>query len=44
MALGIPISAIAGGIADVPGLVVSWAGIAAVNLAYAWQNRKGDQT
>ncbi|HEU4514895.1 MAG TPA: hypothetical protein VFR87_17425 [Nocardioidaceae bacterium] len=43
MALGIPISAIAGGIGDVPGLVVSWAGIAAVNLAYAWQNRTGDR-
>lgn len=43
MALGIPISAIAGGIGDVQGLFVSWAGIAAVNVAYAWQNRKDDR-
>jgi NCAIR mutase (PurE)-related protein len=39
MALGIPISAIAAGTADLPGLVVSWAGIVAVNAAYAWQHR-----
>ena len=40
MALGIPISAIAAGTADLPGLVTSWAGIVAVNAAYAWQNRR----
>lgn len=40
LALAIPISAIAGDIGDLPGLVVSWAGIAAVNVSYAWQNRR----
>ena len=40
MALGIPISAIAAGTAELPGLVVSWAGIVAVNAAYAWQHRR----
>lgn len=43
LALGIPISAIAGGIADLPGLVVSWAGIVGVNAALAWQNRGGSR-
>ncbi|HEX6248095.1 MAG TPA: hypothetical protein VFZ64_09520 [Nocardioidaceae bacterium] len=40
LALGIPISAIAGGIGDLPGLVVAWAGIVGVNWAVAWQNRR----
>lgn len=40
LALGIPISGAAGGIADLPGLVVAWAGIVGVNCAYAWQNRR----
>jgi hypothetical protein len=39
LALGIPISGIAAGIDHLPGLVVAWAGIATVNLAYAWQRR-----
>lgn len=33
---GIPITAIAGGITDLPGILVAWAGIAAVNLAHAF--------
>lgn len=33
LGLGIPISAVAGGTAGVVGLVVAWAGIAAVNIA-----------
>jgi hypothetical protein len=32
---GIPLSGIAAGTAELPGLVVAWAGIAAVNLAVA---------
>lgn len=39
LALGIPISGIAGGTAHVAGLAVAWGGIAAVNVAYAWQHR-----
>lgn len=39
LALGIPLTAIAGGIADVTGIAVAWAGIALVNASYAWQNR-----
>jgi hypothetical protein len=37
---GIPITAIAAGVADLPGLVVAWAGIAAVNVAYAVGRRR----
>jgi hypothetical protein len=36
---GIPITAIAGGIADLPGIIVVWAGIGAVNLAAALRGR-----
>ncbi len=36
---GIPISGIAGGYGDVPGLVVAWAGIVGVNAVFAWGNR-----
>ena len=32
---GIPITAIAGGTADLAGILVAWAGIAAVNISYA---------
>ena len=39
---GIPITAISAGIADLPGLCVAWAGIAAVNVAHALQNRHRD--
>ena len=37
---GIPISGIAGGYGDVPGLVVAWAGIVGVNAVFAWGNRR----
>jgi hypothetical protein len=36
---GIPITAIAAGTADLPGLVVAWVGIAAVNAAHALSGR-----
>jgi len=38
---GIPITAVAGAMGDgLPGILVAWAGIAAVNFAYALQGRK----
>ncbi len=36
---GIPITAIAGGIADLPGILVAWCGIAVVNVSYAISSR-----
>ena len=36
---GIPISAISAGYADLPGLLVAWAGIVGVNAVFAWGNR-----
>ena len=42
MGVGIPISAISAGIADLPGLVVAWAGIVSVNVANALANRRRD--
>jgi len=36
---GIPISAISAGAADLPGLMVAWAGIVGVNAVFAWGNR-----
>lgn len=39
LALGIPISAVSAGIADLPGLMVAWAGIVGVNAMHAWQSR-----
>ncbi|MEO6510790.1 MAG: hypothetical protein ABIO16_07355 [Nocardioides sp.] len=39
---GIPITAISAGIEHLPGLLVAWAGIAAVNVAHALQNRRRD--
>lgn len=39
---GIPISAIAGEMGGgLPGLIVAWAGIVGINVAHAWQNRRG---
>ncbi len=35
--MGVPISAFSAGFADLPGLLVSWAGIVGVNLAHAWK-------
>lgn len=43
MALGIPLSAIAGGIGDLPGLVTAWVGIVGVNVAQAWGRRAGER-
>ena len=40
---GIPISAIVANAADLPGLVVAWAGIVGVNVAYAWRGRRRRQ-
>ncbi len=37
---GIPITAIAAGVTHLPGLMVVWAGIAAVNAAHAWGRRR----
>ena len=32
---GIPITAVAGGIGDLPGILIAWIGIVLVNIAYA---------
>ncbi len=37
---GIPITAIAGGMEDLPGMIVAWVGIAAVNAAHALTGRR----
>ena len=37
---GIPISGIAAGTADLPGLAVAWGGIVLVNVAYALRGRR----
>lgn len=38
---GIPITAVAGSVGDgIAGVLVAWAGIAAVNVAHAWQGRQ----
>ena len=36
---GIPISAISAAMADLPGLMVAWTGVAVVNVAHALQSR-----
>jgi hypothetical protein len=40
LALGIPLSGIAGGTAGLAGLVTAWTGIAIVNMAHAWSHRR----
>lgn len=40
LATGLPITAVAGGYADLPGMVVAWAGIVGVNAVFAWGNRR----
>jgi hypothetical protein len=40
LGVGIPISAISAGIADLPGLIVAWGGIVGVNIAHAWTTRR----
>ncbi len=37
---GIPITAISASTADLPGLVVAWAGVVGVNVAYALRGRR----
>jgi predicted TPR repeat methyltransferase len=37
---GVPITAIAGGIADLPGIIGAWTGIVVVNVAYALGGRR----
>jgi predicted TPR repeat methyltransferase len=37
---GIPITAIAAGISDLPGIIVAWSGSAVVNIAYALGGRR----
>jgi predicted TPR repeat methyltransferase len=37
---GIPITGIAAGITDLPGIIVAWSGIAVVNIAYALGGRR----
>ncbi len=39
LGLGIPLTAIAGGMARLPGIVAVWGGIAAVNVAHSLSNR-----
>lgn len=34
-------SAIAGDAGGLAGLIVAWAGIVGINVAHAWQNRRG---
>lgn len=41
LALGIPLTAIAGGIAGPPGLIIAWIGIVLVNAVYA-RSRRGE--
>ena len=37
---GIPITAIAGGIADLPGIITAWVGIVGVNVAHSLASRR----
>ena len=37
---GIPITAIAGGISDLPGIITVWIGIVGVNVAHSLSNRR----
>ena len=37
---GIPITAISASLTDLPGLIVAWAGIVGVNVAYALRGRR----
>jgi hypothetical protein len=38
---GIPITAVAGTFAELPGVVAAWVGIVGVNVSYALRNRRG---
>ena len=39
MVLAIPLTAIAGTVAGIPGLLVAWMGIVLINAVYAWSRR-----
>ncbi len=39
MAVAIPLTAIAGTVAGIPGLLVAWMGIVLINAVYAWSRR-----
>ena len=39
LGIGVPLSAIAGGISEFGGLLLAWVGIVLVNLIYAWSRR-----
>ncbi|MEU4652804.1 hypothetical protein AB0G32_02455 [Streptomyces sp. NPDC023723] len=41
LVLAVPLSAIGGGVADLPGLLVAWAGIVGVNVAQAARTNPG---
>ena len=41
LAVGIPLTAIAGGMAGLPKLLIVWIGIVLVNMAYALRTRRG---
>ena len=41
---GIPVSAISASYAELPGLMVAWAGIVGVNAVFAWGNRSRRRT
>jgi len=40
VALGIPVTAVAGAQAELPGVIVAWIGIVLVNVLY-WRSRRG---
>lgn len=40
LGIGVPLTAIAGGITGLPGMIAAWTGIAVVNVAYNLGNRR----
>ena len=42
LGVSIPVTAIAGGTADLPGVVVAWIGLVGINVAHAWGRRRPD--
>ncbi len=41
--VGVPVTGFAGNYADLPGILAGWAGIVAVNLTFAWSQRRRRQ-
>ena len=39
LALGVPLTAISGEMAGLPGLLIAWVGIVLVNVIYGWSRR-----